>query len=109
MVSRFVEELVAFHLETGGAEFASKSLCDLAMEAKALDQPDLQLEFVEKAVALKPDDMWARVQYADALRSNNRPDEALAAYDATIAEHPGPSIQDIFRKILRLCGKWCWT
>ena len=104
IVTRLVEELVAFHLETDGAEFASKSLCDLAMEAKALDQPELQLRLVEKAVALKPDDTWARVQYADALRSNNRLGEAPAAYAVNESVRSREGVKDQLIALLAEIG-----
>ncbi len=78
---KFVNELVKFHFETGGAEYAVKSLCDLAMAAKRFYRFDLQLHLIQWSIDLKPGDGWAWAQYGDALLKLNKFQEAFRAYD----------------------------
>jgi tetratricopeptide (TPR) repeat protein len=80
-----IDELIEYHMEYGGAEFAVKSLCDLAMAAKALGNYHLQLELTERCIDLQPSDAWSWTQHADALLQMQRPNEALAAYEQAIA------------------------
>jgi hypothetical protein len=61
-LSLFVEELLEFQRQRGGATFASMSLCDLAMKARTLGRGDLELDFNERAVQLNPEDGWAWAQ-----------------------------------------------
>jgi tetratricopeptide (TPR) repeat protein len=83
---RYVAELIRF--QTSGAQdptFACMSLCDLAIKAKSLSLPYLQLELSQAATDLKPDDAWSWVQYADALLDTGSLEAALAATDNAIA------------------------
>jgi tetratricopeptide (TPR) repeat protein len=84
LARRFTEELVRKQLSSsGGASYASKSLCKLAQEAKALGLSSLQLEWAKRAAALSPHDAWAQGQAADAYISLSRFDEALKYLDLT--------------------------
>lgn len=78
---KYVDELVRSQLRSGGASFASKSLCKLAQEAKGFGLHSLQLEWAKRAAELCPDDGWAHGQAADAFMFFNRFDEALRAFD----------------------------
>jgi tetratricopeptide (TPR) repeat protein len=83
---RYVTELI--RLQTSGGQnpvYACKSLCDLAIRAKALSLPDLQLELSRTATDLKPDDAWSWVQYADAMLDTGGLEAALAASENAIA------------------------
>jgi tetratricopeptide (TPR) repeat protein len=74
----YTEELVRSQLKRGGPEYAAKSLCNLAQEAKYLGLYSLQLEWAQRAVDVCPSDAWAHGQAADALIQFSRLDEALA-------------------------------
>jgi tetratricopeptide (TPR) repeat protein len=81
-----VDELI--EIQTSGGQdprYACMSLCDLAMKAKSLWLPDLQLELSRRATKLKEDDARSWVQYADALLDAGSLDEALAAAQNGIA------------------------
>lgn len=45
-----------------------------------------------RAVALKPDDLPARLSLADVLRQVDRPDESREAYERIIRDHPGSAV-----------------
>lgn len=77
----YIGELVESQLANGGAQYAVKSLCSLAKEAKERGLFSLQHDLTQWSVELKPDDGWAWTQYGDALLCSLRPSEALAAYE----------------------------
>ncbi|HEY0073523.1 MAG TPA: tetratricopeptide repeat protein [Abditibacteriaceae bacterium] len=77
---QFIVELIEDQMQNGGAEYAAKSLCDLAMEAKSVGLLEFQLELTEQSVQLKPDDGWAWAQHGDALLNSGRFDEADYAF-----------------------------
>lgn len=80
-----IDELVDYQLANGEPIHVVKSLCDLAMDAKAAGMSDLQLELTERSVGIAPDDGWSWAQYADALFHLDRLQEALLAYDNATA------------------------
>jgi tetratricopeptide (TPR) repeat protein len=81
LVRRYVDELVEYQLPLDHrAENTSKSLCDLAMEAKALELFELQLELANRAVHVRYQDGWAWAQVGDASLILNKFDDALTAY-----------------------------
>ncbi len=75
-----LEDLITQHMNSDGPKFAVKSLCDLAIEAKALGIYSLQLELTKRCVDLQPGDDWSWAQYSDALLRVHRLKEALEAY-----------------------------
>ena len=77
----YAEQLLEFQLAHGGPEYAAKSLCNLAQEAKSLGLYSLQLEWAQRAVDICPHDPWAHGQAADAFLQFSRLDEALAELD----------------------------
>jgi tetratricopeptide (TPR) repeat protein len=81
LVEQYVNWLIEYQLplDNRGAT-TSKSLCDLAMEAKSLSLFELQLELANRAVGLRYEDGWAWAQVGDASLILNRFDDALAAY-----------------------------
>ena len=81
LVSVLVDDLVAFQLRNGENQYAARSLCDLAIEAKTLGMYPLQLELTDRSLTVAPDDGWSWAQHGDALLNMNRLDKALAAYD----------------------------
>jgi tetratricopeptide (TPR) repeat protein len=81
----YAEQLIQYQLEHGGPEFAAKSLCNLAQEAKSIGLFSLQLEWAQRAVDVCPNDSWAHGQAADALLQFSRLDEALAEFDLSEA------------------------
>jgi tetratricopeptide (TPR) repeat protein len=80
-VDDLVDELVAYHQSYSESQHTAKSLCDLAMEAKAIGLKLLQLSLTERSISIAPGDGWSWVQHADALLGLERLDEALKAYD----------------------------
>ncbi|HXH94196.1 MAG TPA: tetratricopeptide repeat protein, partial [Thermoanaerobaculia bacterium] len=81
LVERLVDELIEYQLPLDRkAENTSKSLCDLAMEAKALELFELQLELANRAVGVRHQDGWAWAQVGDASLILNKFDDALTAY-----------------------------
>ena len=80
-----VDDLVVYQLSHGGAEFAVKSLCDLAKEAQELGIVEAQLELTARAVAWGPFDGWAWSQRGKALLDAHQLPEALDACDRAVA------------------------
>jgi Putative Zn-dependent protease, contains TPR repeats len=81
LVGRLVDELIEYQLPLDRkAENASKSLCDLATEAKSLQLFELRLELARRAVGVRYQDGWAWAQVGDASLILNRFDDALIAY-----------------------------
>ncbi|MCX7110229.1 MAG: tetratricopeptide repeat protein [Proteobacteria bacterium] len=83
--SQAVDGLVDLQYRHGGGNYAAKSLCDLAVEAKSLGNHSLQLELTERAVGQNPKDGWAWAQQGDALLNNGRLDDALLAFENSVA------------------------
>jgi len=81
-VRRFVRDLVHFQLGHGGPEYAAKSLCDLANEAKEIRAFSLQLELATKASEIAPADAWTYGQVADAYCCLQQFDEASAWFQS---------------------------
>ncbi|HEX9459436.1 MAG TPA: tetratricopeptide repeat protein, partial [Thermoanaerobaculia bacterium] len=81
LVERYVNELIKHQLPLDHrAENTSKSLCNLAMEAKSLSLFKLQLELARRAVQVRYQDGWAWAQVGDASLILNRFEDALTAY-----------------------------
>ncbi len=72
----------------GEAPLAAKSLSNIAQECKRLKHFPVQLRLMERAVQLSPNDPQSHCQFAEALRSNRRPDEALARYEQSVRQFP---------------------
>lgn len=100
-----IDELVEYHLTNDGPEFAVKSLCDLAIEAKLLGNHRLQLELMERSIYLQPGDGWSWIQYADALLRNGRPLQALKAYNEAAAFVGGAVVKSGRAETLRALGR----
>lgn len=98
----FMDQLVAQQVAEG-EEFAVKSLCSMAQEAKHLGIFGLHLEWSSWAVKLRPEDAWAQGQMADALTSFGRFGEARAALSAAEATYPAFVANNLAR-IMRLTG-----
>lgn len=74
----YARDLVQEQLrQTGGGQWAAKSLCRLAQHAKSRSIYSLQLDWTERATQLAPEDGWAHGQAADAYLMQNRLDEAV--------------------------------
>ncbi|MEN9985161.1 MAG: hypothetical protein RI925_663 [Pseudomonadota bacterium] len=89
-----VKELIEYQLNNGHASHLAKSLSDLATQAKAHGYLQQALHWSEQALHYASDDVIAKNVRAEALRSLGRFDDALAAYQTVIAEHP----QDVVAK-----------
>ena len=63
------------------AEYAAKSLCSLAQQAKKSGLYSLQLEWTERAVDLAPYDGWAHGQAADAYLIYGRLEDAAREFE----------------------------
>ena len=74
---RFTNELVSWQVQEGDTEFAAKTLCSLAQEAKRLGESSLQLEWSLQATEVYPDDPWSFAQAGDALVAQYRYAEAI--------------------------------
>lgn len=100
-VYNLVDELIAYHQSYSESQHTAKSLCDLAMEAKALDITSLQLALTERSLNIAPGDGWSWTQHADALLQLNRLDEALQASDQAIAFGGGVVAKNTRAEILK--------
>ncbi|HEX2554245.1 MAG TPA: tetratricopeptide repeat protein [Microvirga sp.] len=76
LAKRFADELVVSQLSQSGPEFAAKSLCRMAQEAKRIGLHSVQLEWAQRAADIYPEDAWAHGHAADALIQCFRLDEA---------------------------------
>jgi len=85
---QYIDDLIRYQETVSDNEHISKSLCDLAVEARNLGLHDLQLQLVERALDYKADDAVAQSQRADTLKALNRLPEALEAYEQAMAQHP---------------------
>lgn len=103
---RYIEQLVASQLKNGGAEFAVKSLCDLAQEAKEVFDHLLQLELARRAVELVPTDGWACGQLGDAYFCLNRYNEAWDFFERASQNGERAFAQNGFARILKEQGKF---
>ena len=83
----YADDLVA-QQESENSEFAAKSLCSLAQEAKRFGLTNLHYEWSSRAVELRPEDAWAQGQKADGLITLGRFNEATSALDVAEAMHP---------------------
>jgi tetratricopeptide (TPR) repeat protein len=75
---RYTNQLVSSQLrQKDGAEYAAKSLCRLAQEAKRIGLYSIQLEWATRATTVCPGDAWAHGQAADSLIQFGRLNEAF--------------------------------
>lgn len=79
----FTRQLINWQLQNGKPVYAAKSLCSLAQEARRLGKMTLQLEWVEWATQIAPEDAWAHGQAADTYFFMGRFNEAYREYEAT--------------------------
>ncbi len=83
---RYAEHLIGFQLQSGSTEFVAKSLSRLATEARRRNLHDIELEWAERAVAVRPEDGWARALLGDTylllyrLRDAEEEFKAASAY-----------------------------
>ena len=77
---KFASELVEYQVSHGGSQFAAKSLCAIAQEAKKLGYASLQLEWVTTATKVAPSDAWAHGQAGDAYFEFYRFADAQTSY-----------------------------
>ncbi|MEK6303475.1 MAG: tetratricopeptide repeat protein [Acidobacteriota bacterium] len=101
-----IEELIDYQRKTGRPEHRAKTLCDLAMEAKALGIVALQLELTGRAVEAKPDDAWSWAQHGDALLNMGRLDEAARAYEQADAFGVDPIARKGRAEVLKAQGRF---
>lgn len=78
---RFTHELIENQIGAGDSEFAAKTLCSLAQDAKHLGYSSLRLEWTLWATEVYPDDPWPFAQAGDAFISLFRYDEARQYFD----------------------------
>jgi hypothetical protein len=104
-VRKIIDQLVEYQLSLGGPQYAVKSLCDLAAEAKALGIFWLQLELTERSVGMQPDDDWAWRQYGDALLNMLQLHEALKAYEQADALGGGVVAKNGRAEVLKALGR----
>ncbi|WP_026606033.1 tetratricopeptide repeat protein [Methylocapsa acidiphila] len=78
----FTEQLINSQLLNGKPEYAAKSLCSLAQEARRVGNTNLQLEWVHRATQIAPEDAWAHGQAGDVYFSVARFNEAYSEYEA---------------------------
>lgn len=83
LARRYVEQLITMQRMNSEPEHIAKSLCDLAQEAKEVSNYPFQLELVQRAVDIAPDDGWAHGQLADAFFNLKKLDDALQSYQNT--------------------------
>ena len=101
-----VDDLVAFHLIHSESQHTAKSLCDLAMEAEAVEISSLQLALTERSINIAPGDRWSWIQHADALLKVDRLDEALEASDRAIAFGGGAVAKSGRAEVLKAKGQF---
>ena len=105
-VGNLIEELLEYHQQYGGQQYAVRSLCDLAMEAKNLGLHKLQLELTQRSVGLKVDDGWSWAQYGDALLIANQLDEAMKAYENALSFGQGAVAKNGRAEVLKALGQF---
>lgn len=76
----YVEQLINMQNECGEPVHITKSLCDLAQEAKNIYNYSFQLELAEKAVSIVPEDGWANGQLADAYFCLHKFNQSLESF-----------------------------
>ena len=78
----FAEQLIKWQLQKGKPVYAAKSLCSLAQVARGVGNTALQLEWLQRATQIAPEDAWAHGQAGDAYFSVFRFNEAYSEYAA---------------------------
>jgi tetratricopeptide (TPR) repeat protein len=105
-VEELVDELVAYHQLYSESQHTAKSLCDLAMEAKALGMHSLQLRLTERSINVAPGDSWSWAQHGDALLRMERLDEALLGYEQAAVFGAGAIAKKGRGEVLKAQGKF---
>ncbi|MEP7121560.1 MAG: tetratricopeptide repeat protein, partial [Byssovorax sp.] len=101
-----IDELVAYNLSHGGAEFAVKSLCDLAKEAQRRGVLEAQVGLTSRAVDLGPHDGWAWAQHGKALLDVHRLLEALEACDRAVTYIDNVVAKNGRAEVLKALGRF---
>ena len=74
----FLDDLVGTQTaRRGGAEYAVKSLCNIAQQSAAMYRTDFEYECLQTALAIKPYDPYVLIQLADHFKRVGRFDDAL--------------------------------
>ena len=81
----FEVQIVAKQVASGDFEFAAKTLCSLAQEAKFYGYASLYLEWTLKAVEVCPHDPWTHAQAGDAFIALYRYDKATEYFNDAAA------------------------
>tara|TARA_B100000315_G_scaffold231474_1_gene242800 strand:- start:330 stop:2804 length:2475 start_codon:yes stop_codon:yes gene_type:complete len=85
LARRYVEDLIKTQMKDSTPEHTSKSLCDLAQEAKIVYNYSFQLELTQRAVSIAVNDEWAHGQLADAYFCLHKYSEAIESYKDAIS------------------------
>ncbi len=88
VVEAEARDLIRFQLSRGARKYPAMSLCDLAIQAKGKGAFRAQKLFSWLAVETYPIDPQCWAQFADALKGNSQPGEALEIYEQLIHERP---------------------
>src|SRR5208337_3400174 len=80
LARKFAQQLITFQLQNSESRYAAKSLCSLAQEARRVGNIPLQLEWIEWATRVAPEDAWAHSQAGDVFFSLYRFNEADREY-----------------------------
>jgi tetratricopeptide (TPR) repeat protein len=105
-VADLIDELVTYQQTNSESRHTAKSLCDLAMEAKALGIDSLQLSLTERAINIAPGDGWSWAQHGDALLRVGRLDAALRAYEQANAFGAGVVAKNGRAEVLKAQGEF---
>jgi tetratricopeptide (TPR) repeat protein len=103
---RFTAQLIEAQLKDSDPNFAVMSLCKLAQEAKERGFHGLQLEWVEEALKLNPNDGWANGQAGDAYLDVFRFKEARDHFDKAARFGQAPFAAGGRARLLRVTGDY---
>ena len=101
-----IDELVTYQLSQGGAEYAVKSLCDLAREAQRRGILEAQVELTGRAVTLGPYDGWAWSQRGKALLDAHKLPEALEACERAVSYFDDVPAKNGRAEVLKALGRF---
>ena len=101
-----IDKLVTYQLSHGAAEFAVKSLCDLAKETQRRGLLEAQVELTSRAVDLRPHDGWAWAQHGKALLDVHRLLEALESCDRALIYFDKVEAKNGRAEVLKALGRF---
>ena len=104
---KYLHDLVDAQVsDEGGAQYAVKSLCNIAQQCADMFRTDFEYECLETAIRIQPSDPWTLVQYADHHKRVGRFEDAIRYLEDAQALGPDRVVQSSLADVYVQMGRF---